>query len=329
MRKSSCFAIELGDDFAERVADHMVAAVRDSDGLERVLRAELLAVYPALAAAGRSIVVGGVSGDHLFRDHIMGSGNVPHLVSPMMMGFIQGRGAGLDMPVLQEMYGQRFEELGSHVDGTLAKLAARHGDLQRPGSYLRYLVYENAPKHFGGEAALASNYLRFRTPYWDPRMVGLAFSTEGGTLGLSERLARKDKFVEATVQARVIRRGSAYGGGTVHGVSVSTWARGNRTLYRIENTLARGKRFVASGFRRPHMPGLLAWPRWLAGPAAPLCAELLGPQARLRAYLDGAFLDRFDPGTDLRLAGRLLSAELVLRLVEQGWPKDYRVEAAT
>jgi hypothetical protein len=58
-----------------------------------------------------------------------------------------------------------------------------------------------------------------------------------------------------------------------------------------------------------------------------LCRELLGPNARLRDHLDGQFLDNFDPVTDLRLASRLLTAELVMRLIEQRWPSNFQVDA--
>ena len=315
-------SIELTEMFTNQLREHMVAAVRDSDGLERVIRAELLAAYPKIASIGRTVVISGVSGDHLFRDHIRGTGNVPALIPAAMMGHIQGLGDGLSSNGFPQLYGERYEGFRDHIRACLENLHLRHGDLNGPEGYHRYLVYENAPKYFGGEAALASNYLRFRTIYWDPRLVQLSFTSERGTLGLSERLPGKDRFLETVVQAGVIMAGPHYGGGRIGGVRARTWARGNRTLYRIENNANRGIRFIVNGLRRSKLPGPTPWSAWLAGPAHALCADLLGPDARLRYHLDGRFLDSFAPASDVQLAGRLLSAELVLRFIESRWPLD-------
>lgn len=313
-------AIALDEGFTARLPDLMVDAVRCSDGLERVIRAELLAVYPTLAAQGRTLAVGGVSGDHLFRDHLRGTGNVPALISPAMMGYIHGRGDGLDGREFSRLFGHNDEAFRAHIAACLDKLQMRHGDVRRPEGYQRFLVYENAPKYFGGEAALAANHLRWRSLYWDPRLVELSFVSERGTLGLSERLPGKDRFVEAAAQAGVIVAGPHYGGGRVKGVRASTWARGNRPLFRLEKAAVRATQYAANGLRRPRVSGLTRWPAWLAGPARPLAEDLLGPASRLRSLLDERFLDTFEPAADVRLAGRLLTAELVLRLCADRWP---------
>jgi hypothetical protein len=320
-------AIELNDEFVGSLPGLMVAAVRDSDGLERVLRAELLAAYPLIAKMDRDISIGGVSGDHVFRDHLYGTGNVPHIISSSMMGYIHGQGDGLGNQDFANTYGRTYEGFRGHIGACLDRLSDRHGDVREPEGYQRYLVYESAPKHFGGEAALASNYLLFRSFYWDPRIVELSFTSERATLGLSERLPRKDHFLEATAQAGVIAAGRHYGGGRIHGVSASTWARSCRACYLFERLLVKGPHFVSNGFRRPRSADFLSWQAWLAGPANSLCRELLGPNARLRDHLDGQFLDNFDPVTDLRLASRLLTAELVMRLIEQRWPSNFQVDA--
>jgi hypothetical protein len=321
-------AIELDDAFVESIPELMVATVRDSDGLERVLRAELLAAYPLIANMGRDISIGGVSGDHVFRDHLYGTGNVPHIISSSMMGYIHGQGDGLGNQDFARIYGRSYEGFRGYIGSSLDRLSDRHGDVRCPEGYQRYLVYESAPKHFGGEAALASNYLLFRSFYWDPRIVELSFTSERATLGLSERLPRKDYFLEATAQAGVIAAGKHYGGGRIHGVSASTWARSCRACYLFEKLLVKGPHFVSNGFRRPKPADFLSWQAWLAGPANSFCRELLGPDARLREHLDGQFLDNFDPVTDLRLASRLLTAELVMRLVEHRWPSNFQVGAA-
>jgi hypothetical protein len=320
-------SIELSDQFVRSVPELMVAAVRDSDGLERVLRAELLAVYPLIAEMGRQISIGGVSGDHLFRDHLYGTGNVPHIISAPMMAYIHGQGDDLTSDHFSKLFGENCESFRTHIGACLNCLQERHGDVRCPEGYQRYLVYESAPKHFGGEAALASNYVLFRSFYWDPRIVELSFTTERATLGLSERLPKKDYFLEATAQAGVIAAGKHYGGGKIHGVRASTWALDNRLSYLIEKLLVRGPSYIANGFRQPRSAEFLSWSAWLDGPANALCNELLGSDSRIRNYLNGNFLDTFHPSMDLRLASRLLTAELVVRLVEQRWPLTFQIDA--
>jgi hypothetical protein len=321
--------IELSDEFVESVPELMVATVRDSDGLERVLRAELLAAYPVIAQMGRDVSIGGVSGDHIFRDHLKGTGNVPHIISASMMGHIHGHGDGLADHRISALFGDCSDDFRTHVRACLGRLNDRHGDVRRPEGYQRYLVYESAPKHFGGEAAVASPYVAFRSFYWDPRMVELSFMTARATLGLSERSPQKDYFKEASAQAGVIVAGEHFGGGKIHGIKATTWSRDCRVCFLAEKLLVRGPRFVANGFRRPKHARLLDWPAWLSGPAKPLCRELLGPHSRLRRYLDGRFLDSFEPESDLRIASRLLTAELVIRLLEERWPSDFQIDGVS
>jgi hypothetical protein len=47
---------------------------------------------------------------------------------------------------------------------------------------------------------------------------------------------------------------------------------------------------------------------------------------RFREHLDGEFLDTFVPTSDLRLASRLLAAELVIQLLEECWPSSFHVD---
>ena len=69
-------------------------------------------------------------------------------------------------------------------------------------------------------------------------------------------------------------------------------------------------------------PGLARRPVWLNGQAHTFCEDLLGPNARLRIYLDDIYLNTFVHESDVRLTGRLVTAELLLSSIEKRWLLD-------
>ncbi|NIO43853.1 MAG: hypothetical protein GTO41_29120, partial [Burkholderiales bacterium] len=73
----------LNDAFLEQLPGLAEETVFLSGGLQNVNRSHLLYTYRSLRSEGDpySVIMTGVSGDHIFRDHIQGWGNVPHIMS--------------------------------------------------------------------------------------------------------------------------------------------------------------------------------------------------------------------------------------------------------
>ncbi|MGI9260701.1 MAG: asparagine synthase-related protein, partial [Woeseiaceae bacterium] len=75
--------IFLQDEFLEKLPELLFDTVYLSDGLQVINRSNLPLVYGAVASGERpaSAILTGVSGDHVFRDHLSAWGNVPYLIS--------------------------------------------------------------------------------------------------------------------------------------------------------------------------------------------------------------------------------------------------------
>ena len=73
----------LDDTFLNQLPELARDTVFLSGGLQNVNRSHLLYTYSNLRHEGEpySVIMTGVSGDHIFRDHIQGWGNVPHIMS--------------------------------------------------------------------------------------------------------------------------------------------------------------------------------------------------------------------------------------------------------
>ncbi len=293
--------------------------VRLSDGQERILRATQPHVFSTLSSMGRRVLVSGVSGDHIFRDHIRGRGNVPALMSRHLMDYIETGNDHLDDHFFRELLGSKHPAFLAHIRKALGGLEDRHGLLSEPEGYVRFLVYETAPKYFGGEAAIAGQFLIYRTPYWDSRVVDLAFHLDRGTVGLSTRLPGKDRYIEAGLQAYLVGKSPHYGGAPIKGVSPAAYARGIRSLYKLERVLRLGPKKLKMMVRNPRVPSLENWKGWLDGELAPSVDSLLGPESGLGAYLESVSLEKIKASGDLIRIGQLASAELVLRRIDQGW----------
>jgi len=290
-----------------------------SDGHERMLRATLPYVFSTLAAEGRRVLVSGVSGDHVFRDHIHGRGNVPALMSEHLMDRIETGNEHLDDPAYVKLLGSRHADFRAHIREVLAALEDRHGPLSEPEGYVRFLVYENAPKYFGGEAAVARQYLLYRTPYWDSRVIDLAFRLERGTVGLSTLTPSKDRYREAGLQAHLIRKSPHYGNAPVKGVSADAYARGSRFRYQLERLLRLGPGKLRTLGRARRTPPLDDWRGWLQGGLAPHVERLLADDAHLTAFLERKAIRNTVDSEDLIWINKLASSELVLRLIENDW----------
>jgi len=312
-------AIPFDNSFLEALPGLVRETVYLSDGQERILRATLPYAFSKLSEAGRRVLVSGVSGDHIFRDHVRGRGNVPALMSEHLMDYIESGNAHYDDPIYRELLGPDHTAFRDHIRDTLAALEDRHGSLADPEGYVRFLVYENAPKYFGGEAAVARQFMIYRTPYWDSRVVELAFRLDRGTVGLSTQLPGKDLYVEAGLQAHLIRKSPHYGGVPIKGISADAYARGNRLLYKLERVLRLGPKKLKTLGRPVRGSSLENWKGWIIGELAPRVDSLLGPESGLGGYLEPESIRKIKASGDLIRIGQLMSAELVLRLTSGKW----------
>jgi asparagine synthetase B (glutamine-hydrolysing) len=290
-----------------------------SHGLQRINRSTLTYAYRTLKQRRPDVqaILTGISGDHLFRDHIAGFGNVPSIISPCMMRTIQTG----ERPVetFRPLVGPRYGGFERHIHDTLDELTSRLGDLSSPEGYLSYLIYETAPKYFGAEAAIASNHMVLRTPYWDADVVQLAYEISFGTLGLSRNLPGKDLQKESLLQASLIRRRGILDQVPVAHIPVDVWAQDSRFVYQLHRILRRGPRRLLSLVGRRPIAEAEDWSRWYATVLKEELESLVSGDSLVAKYIEPGFVSRVREENDRGWLGKLATVEIVLRLIEKRW----------
>lgn len=292
-----------------------------SGGQERISRATLPYVYRMLTKEKTEfpVVLTGISGDHLFRDHINGKGNVPAIISADMMKTIQAGRVVCDSAFFKQAFGEKYPAFEHRISEKVRWLGERFGKLNIPESYLSYLVYEVAPRYFAGEAAVAGNYTLLRSPFWDPEIIQLAYDIEAGTLGFSESLAQKDRYLERVLQARLICSKSTYASIPIDGIPLTMYARNSKLRYRFNRFLRKVPKKMKSLVRPVPYHPLENWQYWFDTALDSEVRNILGDQPEIFRYVSENFIDDILKKRSTHWLGKLVTAEIIMRLVGKRW----------
>lgn len=290
-----------------------------SDGMQNVNRTHLLHTYSRLQHEGEpySVIMTGVSGDHVFRDHIQGWGNVPHIMSADAASQHREGRHGPDADIYASMFGNKFSTFCSLINQSLDDIEDEYGAFGDPEAYLSYLMYEAGPRYFGGQIAIANTFSTFRTPFWDPEIASLGYRLKDATLGFSANLASKDAYRETHIQAAIIAANKTVGRLPYKSLPIGVYASGNKFVYqayrarRKLESMLRGRAFVYSE----------DWSLWYRTAMKKEIQELLGDDSRVRAYVTADFIDRAISGSDVHWLGKLVTTEHTLRLIENRWTR--------
>ena len=106
---------------------------------------------------------------------------------------------------------------------------------------------------------------------------------------------------------------------TLRGVPLRAFFKPTRETYEAHRLLRRGPRKALARLGFPVDPPLEDWIGWYRGPLMPFAAATLGPGCHLSEYLAVPAMQRLCAQADVYMLGKLLSAELTLRLLRSGW----------
>lgn len=288
-----------------------------SDGMQNVNRTHLLYTYSKLRHEGEpySVIMTGVSGDHIFRDHVQGWGNVPHIMSADSASQHRDGRHSPDASTFALMFGNDFSRFSDRINHSLNCIENEYGRFGDPEAYLSYLMYEAGPRYFGGQIAIANAFSTFRTPFWDPEIASLGYRLQDATLGFSASLARKDAYRETHIQAAIVAASERVSRLPYKSVPIGVYASGNKFVYQAY----RAKRKLASVLRRRSFIYSEDWSLWYRTAMKKEIQELLGNDSRIRAYVNAEFIDRAIADSDVHWIGKLMTAEYTLRLIENRW----------
>ena len=314
--------IILNQEFLQKLPQLIYDTVLLSGGLEKICRSTLTYVYKILTDNGknRKRIISGVSGDHLFRDHINGSGNVPALISFDMMKLFQKGEFCIDKIFFKKVFGDKYKDFENHIREVIVDLNYRYGDLTKPESYLSFLVYETGPKYFAGESAIANQYATFVSPYWDSEIINLSYEVEYSTLGFSEKLKNKDKYRECLMQAYIIERNNKLKRVAIKGgLPIKAFTSDNKLVYNLYRFLRRGPKKVMSIIKKEPKILMENWELWLNNIIDNEIKRLLSSSSLVNEYIDTGFIFKLQENQKIHWINKIATAEIIMKLINSKW----------
>ena len=307
----------LGERIIGQLPDLMHQTVFLSDGAQIVNRSHLPSMYGVLdddQGPARTILTG-VSGDHLFRDHITAWGNVPYLISAEVAAMHRMGRQSPKTEFYRGLFSADIRTIEEHLEATLDFLEQEYGNFGDPEAYFRYLMYVAGPRYFGGQSAIANCYSTFRTPYWDRELVQFSMNIRLGTIGLSEELPAKDKFLESLLQASIVARNAKLAKVPYLNLPIRVFTRKSPASYHMNRVLRRIRANLFGISRRPEED----WPIWYKTVLAEEIRRLVGSDSLVKAYVNPEFIERQIANNDIHWLGKIVTVEIILRLVANGW----------
>jgi asparagine synthetase B (glutamine-hydrolysing) len=310
-------SILLDQAFLDRLPTLARDTVFLSGGQQNINRSHLLYTYGQLAYENRRypLIATGVSGDHIFRDHIRGTGNIPHILSASAASQHHHGRQRVDRAFYASLVGDRFEAFEDRIERSLDHLQGDYGEFGDPESYLSYLMFEAGPRYFGGQTAIANAFSTFRTPYWDPEIISLGYRLQNATAGLSAAQPKKDVYLETRIQASVIAAHDTVGQLPYKDLPINVYARGSKARFQSHRLCRR----LRSLLRRSRFIYSEDWRLWYQTSMRDEVRRLLGDDSRVREYVTPRFIEDAIATADVHWLGKLITTEHTLRFVETGW----------
>jgi hypothetical protein len=291
-----------------------------SGGTINALRSTLAFAYERLAGCDLQSVITGISADHFFRS----SGATPHTFSVAAIGMVKDPSyRPLDSEYL-DLFRNRdttlghFEASAHHLESALSWSSRRLSDRQ-----LTFAHYELATKYFGGELALADNYVAMASPYWDSDIRLLSYHSNLSTLTLTPFIHDEFPYWKRhSLFGHVLDRHDVFRSLPVHGLLPAHYAPGSKIPYLCHKVrrLGTGKIARMLGLpSRPEVP-LEDWKYWVRDHLLEdFCRNIetlkiyeYMPADRVKAVLQRERLQ----ASDHYLVGKIVTAEMVLSLFD-------------
>jgi asparagine synthetase B (glutamine-hydrolysing) len=308
--------VDLEDDFLENLPHLIEKTVYLSGGMERVLRSTLAYVYQTIQKDEPRRVLSGVSGDHIFRDHIRGRGNVPSIISSYFMDYIQGKKIDecFDSCIINFDKDER-----KYLCNVIEQMNYKYGDLRHAEGYSNFLMFECGPKYFAGEAAVASQFGAFNSIYWDNRIVNLLYEIDNSTIGLSKKFKEKNYFYEKYLQSNIIYNFASKRKHVNCGIPIDIFASGNLLYYFFAKVLLRCMPKIKNVFIKEKYCPLENWELWINYSLNSQFRSLILKNSHIHEYISLNIIEDIFNSNDFRMKAKIVNIEIILRLVENGW----------
>ena len=311
--------IFFDESYVRRIPELAREAVFQAGGLENINRAYIPYVYEALTEGGTThpAVISGIGADAMFRGHVPTPNGLSY---DMDTAYRTGKRTVNDV-FFREVFGGRFGQFREYIDGALDWFEKTYGGFDSVQSYFDYEIYEGLPRYFNGECCISSNYTSFRIPYLDPEVLQLACDIEYSVIKLW-RFINDDIYKETYVQSALIETNPRLARIPINGVPVRAFSCRNKALFHLYRFAAKGPKKALSIIRREEKKPLLEdWDGWYRTVLASTFDEFLGEDAGIREFIEPGFIDKVRRNGDIHWMKLVTTAEIVLRLADNGWKR--------
>lgn len=295
-------------------------SLKYSGGTINALRSTLAFAYEGLAGCDLQSVITGISADHFFRS----SGATPHTFSVAAVRMVKDPGyrpldsAYLDLFRDRDTALGHFEISAQHLESVLSWSSRGLSDRQ-----LTFAHYELAAKYFGGELALADNFVAMASPYWDSDIRLLSYNSNLSTLTLTPLIHDVFPYWKRhSLFGHVLNRHDVFRRLPVHGLLPAQYAGGSKIPYLFHKVLRHGPGKIARMLGLPsrlEVP-LEDWKYWMRDfLLEDFCRN--NDTLKIYKYMSAdrvkAVLQREKvQASDHYLVGKIVTAEMVLSLFD-------------
>jgi hypothetical protein len=315
-------SILFDNEFTRDLPNYMQETVFLSSGLQGVLRATLLYAYRRLTERGRRfpITISGVSIDMQLRGHA----HVPALVSHDMGDIFESGNVAIRKDFWSTMLGSDYSSFEDHVMKRLEALRDDFGGFDSTEHHLSYALYRVSTRYFCGEVEIADLFTTLRVPIWDSEIIELSYAIKQSMLSFSQYSAHtRGDIKEQVLQSYLLSKLAPVYARIPMGNTRPDMILRGRVVYHLYRIL-RGimQRIRWGGSRRKDFAPLESWDVWLNVTHREFIDGLIfSGESRIRRFIDDGYLDTLKGDRNIHYIGKLATAEVILRLVENGWQR--------
>jgi len=296
-----------------------------SGGTLGILRSTLSSIYDNLFFnKGIRAVLSGVLGTEILRGFV----DTPSVISKDIKTlFTKEKGIESIIEnwkdILQPDY---YEAFSNHIKARLREIKLQFGEFDNVETLLLYITYLVAPRYFGGEYNLARNWLTIRMPFLDTDIMNFVYRSDIASRAhpkfINSRtrcpeprllqaflIAKKDPLMQNIRYDNITPKSLVQGG--IYLILTKIF---NKTVSSIKNT------FISS-------PPLEDWDLWIQIALSDFYKRLLmSEDTKISEIIKPGTIDKLfnQPMSPIRtnLIGKLLTLEIIWRLVEGGWEES-------
>ncbi|MEO8398574.1 MAG: hypothetical protein ABI550_02035, partial [Ignavibacteriaceae bacterium] len=294
----------------------MLETVYLTSGAQGILRSTLLKVYKKLSEF--PLVIVGNHYDGLFRGNVGGVSLVSKGVANVMKNGMNA----IETESFKGVFNNNFEDFVDVIKSKFNYVESEFGDLQSTEAQINYGNYIMSSRYFGGEYKIAELFTTLRVPAWDSHLIDLAFSIEQSTLTFSEykinkRGARETMLLQAYLISQfapellktpikltnpnVVLKGN---------LDFKTYSYYRKIINKFKNSFYRNHKTLEN------------WNSWLNVTHKNFVDNLIfSKNSLIQEYFTEKYLNNLKIERDYRIIGKLLTTEIILKLINNKWQR--------